>query len=71
MDSRLQRIRNPYCTLLVLLVLVKILAARLNDAERTPGLQALISVQQLVFVFLSLTLIVVYLFRKSVAWISR
>jgi hypothetical protein len=56
---------------LFLLGLVKLFAALLHAEDRSPGVQALISVQQLVFVLLSLALIVVYLIQKAVAGITR
>jgi hypothetical protein len=69
--SRVERISKAYCMQLPLLGLVKLFATFLHDEDRTPGVQALISVQQLVFVLLSLVLIAVVLLRKVVAWATR
>jgi hypothetical protein len=71
MRSRLERISKAFYMQLFLLGLVKFCAALLHDEDRTPGVQALISVQQLVFVLLSLALIAVALLRKAVAWVNR
>jgi hypothetical protein len=71
MRSRLERISKAYYMQLFLLVLVKLFAALLYDEDRTPGVQALVSVQHLVFVLLSLALVAAILLRKAVAWITR
>lgn len=69
--SRLERHSKAYHMQLFLLGLVKLCAALLHDEDRTPGVQALISVQQLVFVLLSLALVAVVLLRKAFAWVTR
>jgi hypothetical protein len=69
-DTRLRKIYGCYLLQLASVVSAKVSAAYMDDAERTPGVQAMISVQQLVFVLLSLALVAVFLLRKAVAWIT-
>jgi len=69
-DTRLRNIYRCYLLQSFLVVSAKVLAAYMDDAERTPGVQAMMSVQQLVFVLLSLALVAAFLLRKAVSWIT-
>lgn len=70
-DTRLRKIYTYYLLQLPLLVSSNILSGYLDDAERTPGIQAMLSVQHVFFALLSLALVAAFLVRKIVAWNTR